>query len=243
VLIGCVNAIVVVGLRVDSFIATLGTGGILAAITLAMTNDTPVAGRVGGAYSDLAVMQVSGVQLPVLYFLALIILMGWWLDRTQMGRLFYAIGFDREAARLTGIATRRLSVIGLLTSSTISGFTGLVLAAQVSSGSPDIGSPYLIPAFSACFLGATQFRRGRFNPWGTAVAVLLLGTLDLGLLISGGPSWTPQLLDGVVLIVAVALAGSESQRRGRGVFGRRFLSRHRTGSADEGVDRSLDAAE
>jgi ribose transport system permease protein len=98
-------------------------------------------------------------------------------------------------------------VIAFVTSAVIAGFAGMVLAARVSSGSPTAGPAYLIPAFSAAFLGATQFRQGRFNPWGTVIAVLLLGTGNVGLLLAGGPNWTPTLFEGVVLIAAVALTG------------------------------------
>ncbi len=206
--IGLLNAFVVVGLRVDSFIGTLGTGAILAAITLAISNDQTIVGRVGGSFSNIATENLGGVTLPVLYLVLLVLGLAWWLERSQMGRYFYAMGYQRESARLSGIRVDRLGVIAFVSSAVIAGFAGLVLAARVSSGSPEAGPPYLIPAFSAAFLGATQFRGGRFNPWGTIVAVLLLGTGDVGLLLAGGPVWTPQLFEGVVLIAAVALTGA-----------------------------------
>jgi ribose transport system permease protein len=117
------------------------------------------------------------------------------------------MGFDRETARLTGISVDRLGILAFVTSAVIAGFAGMVLAARVASGSPDAGPSYLIPAFSAAFLGATQLRSGRFNPWGAVIAVLLLGTGDVGLILAGGPIWTPQLFEGTVLIAAVALTG------------------------------------
>lgn len=204
---GLLNALVVVGFKVDSFIGTLGTGAIVAAITLAISKDQTITGRIGESFSDLASTSVAGITLPVLYLVLIALVLAWWLERTQMGRQFYAMGFEREAARLSGIKVNKLGVIAFVTSAVIAGFAGMVLAARVSSGSPSAGPAYLIPAFSAAFLGATQFRQGRFNPWGTIVAVLLLGTGNVGLLLAGGPNWTPQLFEGVVLIAAVALTG------------------------------------
>jgi ribose transport system permease protein len=205
VCVGLLNAFVVVGLGVDSFIGTLGTGAILAAITLGVSGNLTITGRIGEGFSDLASTEVAGITLPVFYLLLVMVALGYWLERTKMGRQLYAAGFDRGAARLSGLPVNRLGVIAFITSACIAGFAGMVLAARVSSGSPDAGTAYLIPAFSAAFLGATQLRRGRFNPWGTVIAVLLLGTGNVGLLLAGGPVWTPQLFEGTVLIAAVAL--------------------------------------
>ncbi len=205
--IGLINAFIVIVLRVDSFIGTLGSGAIIAAITLAVSKDQTITGRIGESFSDLASTSIGGITLPVFYLVALVLALAWWLERTQMGRHFYAMGFEREAARLSGVKVAKLGAIAFVTSAVLAGFAGMVLAARVSSGSPTAGPAYLIPAFSAAFLGATQFRQGRFNPWGTVVAVLLLGTGNVGLLLAGGPNWTPQLFEGVVLIAAVALTG------------------------------------
>jgi len=206
--VGLLNSLVVVALRVDSFIGTLGTGAIIASLTAAITHGQTIVGRVGGSYSDMATTRVGGIQLPVFYMLAIMIVLGYWLERTGRGRQIYATGFDREAARLSGAPVDRLTVIALVTSAAVAGFAGMVLAAQVSSGSPEAGPSYLIPAFSAAFLASTQFRRGRFNTWGTVIGVLLLGTGNVGLLIVGGPTWTPQLFEGTVLIAAVALSSA-----------------------------------
>lgn len=205
VLIGLVNAFVVVGLGVNSFIGTLGTGAILAAVTLAISNDQTITGRIGEDFAKIASTQWQGITLPVLYLLVLTVGLAWWLGRTGMGRSLYAIGFERESARLSGIRIDRLGTIAFVASAVIAGFAGMVLAGRVSSASPETGPAYLIPAFSAAFLGATQLKQGRFNPWGTVIAVLLLGTGNVGLLLAGGPNWTPQLFEGVVLITAVAL--------------------------------------
>jgi ribose transport system permease protein len=211
-----VNAFVVTALRVNSFIGTLGSGAILAAITSALSGDQTITGRVAGDYTNLATWNLSGIQIPVLYMLIIMVALGYWLERTERGRQLYATGFDTETARLTGVPVTRLVSLSLVTSASISGFAGMVLAAQVSAGAPDAGTAYLIPAYSCAFLGATQLRGGRFNPWGTVIGVLLLGTGNVALLISGGPTWTPTLFEGCVLIAAVALTSLENDAiRGR----------------------------
>jgi ribose transport system permease protein len=214
--LGLVNAFVVTGLKVNSFIATLGTGAIITSVTSAVSADQTITGRVGEGYGKLATVNLQGITLPVIYLLVIMAALGYWLERTESGRQFYATGFDNETARLTGVPVTRLVTLSFLTSSLISGFAGMVLAARISAGSPDAGAAYLIPAFSAAFLGATQLRGGRFNPWGTVIGVMLLGTGNIGLLVSGGPTWTPSLFEGCVLIAAVALtAVNRGSVRGR----------------------------
>jgi ribose transport system permease protein len=215
IVIGLVNAFVVAGLKVNSFIATLGTGAILTAITTAVSGGLVITGRIGGSFSNLATKSFGGIQIAVVYMLVIMLVLGYWLERTQSGRQIYATGFDGETARLTGAPVTRIVTMSFVTSAAISGFAGMVLAAQVASGSPDVGQSYLIPAFSAAFLGATQLRGGRFNPWGTVIGVLLLGTGNVGLLVSGGPTWTPNLFVGCVLIAAVALSATQEGGRSR----------------------------
>ena len=82
-----------------------------------------------------------------------------------------------------------------------------MLAATVGSGDPSAGTSYLLPAFAAAFLGATQLKHGRFNAFGTLIAVLLLGTGTTGLALANAPQWSADMFVGVVLIASLAVTG------------------------------------
>ena len=110
--------------------------------------------------------------------------------------------------------TERLRFGCLIVSATLAGITGVVLASNIGSGSPTAGTSYLLPAFAAVFLGATQFKNGRFNAWGTIIAVILLGTLTTGLGLAGVDQWVQQFATGVVLIAALALTGFQVRHAG-----------------------------
>jgi len=97
-------------------------------------------------------------------------------------------------------------------SAILAGFAGIVLTSRVTSGDPTVGPAYLLPAFAAAFVGATQLRQGRFNAWGTIIAVLLLGTGTEGLADVGAPEWAPSVFAGVTLILAVGLTGYQRRR-------------------------------
>lgn len=202
--IGLANATVVSVVGIDSFIGTLATGAIVLAVTGGISGDQIL---FQGVYSSglptLATSQIQGIALPVLYVVVVMLAVGLILEWTALGRFCYAAGFNTEAARLSGVPTRALRGGALVLSAVVAGFAGVVLTARIGAADPTTGPSYLIPAFAAAFTGATQFRRGRFNSWGTVVAVLLLGTGSTGLTLAGAPSWTPSVFLGAALLVAV----------------------------------------
>jgi ribose transport system permease protein len=212
-LAGVVNALIVVGIGIDSFIATLGTGAVLQAVNLLISNEETVTSpHLNQTLGDIATANIGGVQVPVLVALAVAIVLWWLLEHTVTGRRLYASGFNAEAARLAGVRVRRLRAVGLLVSAGVAGVAGVLLLSRVGAGSPDVGPQYLLDAFAAAFLGATQIRSGRFNAWGTVLAVLILGTGTNGLTQIGGQAWTLQLYTGAVLLIALTLTRLERKQ-------------------------------
>jgi len=229
--IGLLNSLVVVRMRIDSFIGTLATGSIIAALTLWVSGDQIITGKLSGGFMKVAGASLAGIQLPVLYMLVAMLVLGYVLEQTVFGRHVYAAGYGPDVARLIGVRVARLRTTSLVCSALLGSFAGVALASQLGSADPTVGPEYLIPAFSAVFVGATQFRHGRFNPWGTVVAVLMIGTGSVGLLLAGTQPWMPQVFQGAVLIVAVGVTGIQRKRLrpggrpGRSLAGRARLSR------------------
>jgi ribose transport system permease protein len=213
-LIGVLNAVVVTQLHVDSVIGTLGMSSILAALTYWISNGQSISTGLSSTFTRLGNDKWLTIPLPV-YFLAAIALILWYvLNYTPTGRYLYAIGANVTAARLAGLKVLRLQWLGLITSATVAALAGVIFTAQLGTSSFDAGAPYLLPAFSAVFLGATQIRPGRFNVWGTVVSIYLLAVGVKGLELKWpAEPWITDLFDGVVLIVAVALAVRSARRR------------------------------
>ena len=158
-------------------------------------------------FANIAQLDAGGITLPVLYLLLAATAIWFLLEHTATGRRLYATGFNADAARLQGVRTDRLRFLTLVTSALLAGFAGVVFASSVGSGSPSAGTPYLLSAYAAAFVGATQLRAGRFNAWGTVIAVLLLGTGITGLGLATSAQWAASLFTGSVLIVALVLTG------------------------------------
>jgi ribose transport system permease protein len=211
-IIGVINGFVVVVMRIDSFIATLATGSLVQAFISFVTGDNTINSvKLAGAFSKMSQGEFLGVIYPVYYALALGVALWLFMEYTATGRRIYATGFNPDAARLANIKVNKLRFCSLLTSAALAGFAGVMLASSLSSGSPSAGTSYLLPAFAALFVGATVFKQGRFNAWGTIVAVLMLGTGVVGLGLVAAPLWAADMFTGVVLIAA--LSANAFQRR------------------------------
>ncbi|MGD0706067.1 MAG: ABC transporter permease [Trebonia sp.] len=211
--VGLLNSFIVVKLNVNSFIATLGMSSILSAGTYWITNGSTISNGVSPHFTAIGQNLLWGLPLPVFYMVALGILLWWLLEYTPVGRYLYSIGGNPQAAKLAGIRVGRITTGAFVLSGVVSAFAGIILAAELGSASPDIGVPYLLPAFSAVFLGATQVFPGRVNVPGTLIAIFLLATGVKGLQLAGAPSYISSLFNGAALIIAVALAARATRRR------------------------------
>jgi len=203
--VGVANGIFVVVFGVNSFITTLGTGTLITGVATAVVGATTI----GGVSSSLtAPMRGTflGIDNPVYFALGLAILLWFLLEHTQIGRYVVFAGEGREAARLAGVPVNAMRFATLVASSITAWFGGLILLGQTGAANTSFGAPFLLPAFAAGFLGATTIRPGRYNVWGTVVAVLLLAVGTTGLQLLGAADWVSDVFNGAALVLAVTLA-------------------------------------
>lgn len=211
-LIGWVTAVVITRLRVEPIVATLAMSSILLA-GMAWVSGSQQILDLGPSYRTLATTQWAGVTVPV-YILFAVALVSWYvLERTPIGRRMYASGFNPDSARLAGVGVTRIQTGALMAGGAIAALAGALLTSRLNAGDPTVGPSFLLPALTAVFLGSTQFRGGRFNVWGTLVAMYVLAVGIKGLQLGGSPRWVNDLFYGVALILAVAL--SQWETRGR----------------------------
>jgi len=236
--IGLVNGILNTRVRIDSFIATLGMSSVLLALIAWVSSSQQIVG-VGSSFEKLGTTEIFGLTLPVYLMLAVALVVWYLLERTPLGRRDYATGGNIEAARLAGVRVAAVVICSLIACATIAAFAGMLVTANLGTGDPTIGPAYLLPAFSSAFLGSTQFRGGRFNVWGTIVAVIVLATGVKGLQLAGAPIWIPDLFNGVALLLAVGLAKWETTATRAGAV--RRLLRFDRGGRGGGVPAAAQA--
>lgn len=214
-LLGLLNGLLVEIARIDSFIATLGTGTILYAIALWYTQGRQIVGVLPKGFTDMYAWQPLGIPVVAFYVLAISLIMWVILEYTPIGRCLYAIGANPRAAELNGIPNRRFIIGAFVVSGLLGAAAGLLLAARLRIGQASVGLEYLLPALVGAFLGSTTIKPGRVNVWGTIVGVAALAVGISGIQQIGGAFYIEPLFNGVTLLIAIGLAGYAQKRRGR----------------------------
>jgi ribose transport system permease protein len=208
---GVANGVAVAYIRIPSFIATLAVGSIAAAVELAVTK-TAIFEGLSPSYLQIATTEVVTIPLRAiiaagvaLCFLAL-------LRTTVYGRHASSVGDNPAAARLTGVPVERVRVVAFTLAGLTAGIAAVLVTSSAGQYYPNLGTGYLLPAYAAAFLGLSLGGGLRFNVLGSFLGVLLLDMVSTGLTMMNQPSWIAALVQGVVLLVAVA--GVAVRRRG-----------------------------
>ncbi|MQB41253.1 ABC transporter permease [Rhizobium sp. ICMP 5592] len=212
-LTGFLNGLLVEIAKIDSFIATLGTGTVLYAIALWHTGGRQVVGMLPQGFYALNGTMIFGLPITGLYVLVLAFVMWIILEYTPIGRYVYAIGANPKAAALNGIPVRRFVIGAFVTSGTLAAVAGVLLASKLRIGQASVGLEYLLPALVGAFLGSTTIKPGRVNVWGTMIGVIILAVGIAGIQQIGGSFYVEPLFNGVTLLVAIGIAGYAQRRR------------------------------
>ncbi|CAK9883848.1 MAG: Ribose import permease protein RbsC [Candidatus Erwinia impunctatus] len=217
VMIGLVNAFLILCCRIKPFLATLGTWFIASSAERIHTDGGSAISmrRMASEYHDLAVGSLWGIPLPVL--IVFVVWLAAWLltERTLFGKRVRAIGQNSEAARIAGIADRRTLFWVLIIASAVCAVGGIILSANLRQFTPLAGQSYLMDAIAAVFIGTAFQRDGRVSMSGTLGGVLFLAIIDNGLNLMGLNYLVKDALVGVILVVALAVSFWQSRRRQR----------------------------
>lgn len=210
-LVGIVNGLITVKVRIPSFLVTLGMLGIISGIarnwndlqSLPIRND-----RFSGIFG-------AGGLGPVSSLLIWIIVVGTLghiaLHHLRWGRHVLSTGADRDAANAAGINTARIKISALVVSATAAGFAGILLAGRLSIGRHDLGEDYLLTVIAAVVIGGTNLFGGRASVLGAVIGALIMAMLNNGLILMGLEVADQLIARGVIIILAVALSMREAK--------------------------------
>ncbi len=206
VMVGLLNGLLITVFRIHSLIVTLGTGTFLHGFTLWMSDSMTISGLSPILINAVIVDRIVGIPLEFYYAVGLAALVWYLLDYTALGRRILFVGRGREVARLSGINTDRIRIACMVASGLFGALAGVLYAGTQGAADPVSGVSYQLPAFAAAFLGSTSIVPGRFNPWGSTVAVYFLVTGITGLVFLGFSSFIQEMFYGGALVVAVCLS-------------------------------------
>ncbi len=213
-LMGVLNGLLVEVAKIDSFIATLGTGTVLYALALWHSGGRQIVGAVSPNFYALNSTMVFGLPITGFYVIAIALVMWVIYEYLPVGRYLYAIGASPKAAALNGIPVRKYVMGSFVASGLLTALAGVLLASKLRIGQASVGLEYLLPALVGAFLGSTTIKPGRVNVWGTMVGVIILAIGISGIQQFGGSFWVEPMFNGVTLIVAIGIAGYAQRRKG-----------------------------
>jgi ribose/xylose/arabinose/galactoside ABC-type transport system permease subunit len=208
---GLANGVAVSFIGIPSFVATLAIGSIAAAVELAIAS-TSIFEGIPASYVELSLHRPATIPIRALVALGVVVLFLVLLRATVFGRHAAAVGDNPAAALLAGVPVRRVRVLAFVLAGLTAGLAAVLVTSSAGSYYPNLGTGYLLPAYAAAFLGLSLGGGLRFNVLGSYLGVLLLGMVTTGLTMMNQPSWVAALVQGIVLIAAVA--GIAIRRRG-----------------------------
>jgi len=202
-LAGLLNGALVSYLKIPAFVVTLGTQNFIRGLTYIASGGKPVFG-VNRAYERIAGTNILGrVPLLVVYYLIIVLLIAFILQKTVYGRHIYTVGGNAEAAAVSGINVKRIKLSVYAIAGLLSGVAGMLLTSRTVSGSPTTGDGYELDAIAAVVIGGFSLDGGVGKWYGMLIGALVLSVLSNGLDIMGVASYFQYLIKGVIMVVAV----------------------------------------
>lgn len=203
-LCGFLSGLTIATLKLPAFIVTMSMMNIAKGIGYVYSGGRSTR-LVDDAFNALGTGYLSFIPLPVLYMLILLVVFSVILNKTKFGTYIYAIGGNRESARLSGVPIKKVEIAVYTISGALSAFAGLVLCSRMYSGQPSVGDGYELDAIAACVLGGVSMSGGVGCISGTVIGVLVIGIISNGLNLMNVSSYWQLILKGLIILCAVII--------------------------------------
>jgi len=212
--VGVWHGTMVTRLNVPPFVITLVTYTIAQGMALAITTGTPING-IDPLFSNLSQYYIGRVPVPALFFLAAVAIAWFALERTYVGRQIYAVGGNKEAARLAGIPIARRVTTAYVSSAVLAGVVGVLVIGRMNVADPSVGSGWELTAIAAAVVGGVSLFGGEGRMVGIAAGAILLEFIANGLLALHVNTYYQTVVQGAVLGAAILLDRLRARLFGR----------------------------
>ena len=202
--IGILNGLIIASFKVSPFIVTIATMTIVGGVTFIVSRGTNVFRLPDVFHVVLGSGTVGGFPIPILFMIGIAIGMYVLMNRSYVGRFFYAIGANVNSAILAGVNTRKYIILAYAISAFFAGISGVLLTARVGSGEMTLGAPLMLKAIAAAVLGGAAIGGGRGNVSGVLLGAFFITMLSNGMNLMHLGSFEQMIAVGFLLVIAVA---------------------------------------
>lgn len=209
--LGMLNGFAVTLLRVHSFLATLASSLVYKALAVIITGGSLITVTTPG-FTVLGRERIGGIFIPVFILVAFAAVMSFVLRWTIFGRHVYAVGGNAEAAQLSGVRVDARRVVVFMLSGLAAGIAAAIAVSRVGSGQPQAGAGIELQAIAAIILGGTSIYGGMGAVWRSIAGVFLIALIGNGFDILNFNPQIKDLVTGVIILAAVALAAVGKRR-------------------------------
>ena len=201
---GAINGLLITKMKLQPFIATLGTMSVYRGIAYVVTGGWPVL-DIPDAFRTLLSKRISslgGVNIYMFIFFAVAIVAGIVLAKTKFGNYIYAVGGNEEAAKLSGVNVDRAKIKAYAVTGVCAAIAGMIQLASLGTGEPTAGSGYELDAIAAAAIGGTRMAGGKGTILGTVFGAILLAALKIGLIVLNVDTFWQYIVTGIIIIIA-----------------------------------------
>jgi len=203
--IGLINGYVRTRFNIPSFIITLAMLNVIYGTAALISKGFPVT-TLPDWYNWIGAGQLWGIfPVPAIWLLIAFAVVFVIMNLTKFGREVYAVGGNPEAARLSGINVTKVKIIILVAVQVLAAFSGIILSAQVMSGSSTFGRGYEMDVISAVIIGGASLNGGIGKVWGTMIGIIFLGVINNGMTLFGVGDFEKYIVRGMLILLAVLL--------------------------------------
>lgn len=202
--INLVSGIIVAYFNIPPFVATLGMQMSVRGAAYLVTGGMTVT-ETGENFKIIGQGYVGPIPNPVCIMLICAVIFWILLDRTRLGRNFYAVGGNMEAARASGINIRKYTILAYMVAGAFIGLAGIVYSSRINAGTPAGAVGYEGQGIAASVIGGIGFAGGTGNAWGAVIGAVVIGIINNILNLMGVNSYVQQIINGLVIIIAVGL--------------------------------------
>ena len=202
-MIGVINGLIITKTGTPAMIATLAMQILIRGFSFIICGGISIYG-LPESYRFFGQGYIGKIPVPVIIMLVILVIIGFVLNKTYHGRYFFAVGSNKEAARLSGLNINKIQILSYTICGFLSSLAGIIMMSRVNSGQPKAGDGFEMDVLTACVVGGVSINGGEGKISNVLIGVLIIGVLSNGLIIAGVSEYWQQVAKGAVLLFAVS---------------------------------------